>query len=83
MSERIYIRVTKSGDMTNREFIADQFKWGDISYADTVDLIDQAISYVRHGKVDEVILIFASRDFRMSYVEGLEFIIQAVSSLRW
>jgi hypothetical protein len=83
MTERIHIRVTKDGDMTNREFIADQYKWGDLSYADTICLIDQAMSYVRHGKVDETLLKFAGRDFRMSYVEALEFIMQATSSLRW
>jgi len=83
MSDRIYIRVTKTGAETNREFIADRSKYGDLSYAETIDLIDQAMGYIRHGLVDEVLLKFAGRDFRLSYVEAIEFVMQATSSLRW
>lgn len=82
MSERVYIRVTMKKDTATRELICDQMKVADLTYADVTNAIIEVTSILRHGK-GEVSLRVADKVIDMSFVEALDFVMQATSSLRW
>jgi hypothetical protein len=82
MSERIYIRVTMNKDTASRELISDQMKIADLSYQDVANAIIEVTSILRHGRGD-VSLRVADKVIEMSFVEALDFVMQATSSLRW
>ena len=82
MSERVYIRVRMTKDIANRELICDQMKLADLTYQDVANAIIEVTSILRHGK-GEVSLRVAGTVVEMSFVEALDFVMQATSSLRW
>ena len=82
MSERVYIRVTMGKDTANRELICDQMKLADLSYQEVANAIIEVTSILRHGR-GEVSLRVADKVIDMSFVEALDFVMQATSSLRW
>jgi hypothetical protein len=82
MSERVYIRVTMNKDTASRELIADQMKIADLSYQDVTNAIIEVTSILRHGRGD-VSLRVSDKVIEMSFVEALDFVMQATSSLRW
>lgn len=82
MSERVYIRVTMAKDTATRELIADQMKVADLTYVDVTNAIVEVTQILRHGKGD-VSLRVADKVVEMSFVEALDFVMQATSSLRW
>jgi hypothetical protein len=82
MSGRVYIRVTMNKDTASRELIADQMKIADLSYQDVTNAIIEVTSILRHGRGD-VSLRVADKVIEMSFVEALDFVMQATSSLRW
>lgn len=83
MTERIHIRVTRKGDEAVRKLIVDRYDWGDISFLETVDLIEQATESIKYGKGVETVLTFTRREIRLTFIEAIEFVMQATSSLRW
>jgi hypothetical protein len=82
MTERVYIRVTMTKDTATRELICDQMKLADLTYQDVANAIIEVTSILRHGK-GEVSLRVADKVIEMSFVEALDFVMQATSSLRW
>jgi hypothetical protein len=82
MSERVYIRVTMTKNTATRELIADQMKIADLTYVDVINAIVEVTEILRHGRGD-VVLRVADRAIEMSFVEALDFVMQATSSLRW
>lgn len=82
MSERVYIRVTMAKDTATRELICDQMKLADLTYQDVANAIIEVTSILRHGR-GEVSLRVADKVIDMSFVEALDFVMQATSSLRW
>jgi predicted DNA-binding ArsR family transcriptional regulator len=82
MSERVYIRVTMNKDTASRELISDQIKIADLSYQDVTNAIIEVTSILRHGRGD-VSLRVSDKVIEMSFVEALDFVMQATSSLRW
>jgi hypothetical protein len=82
MSGRVYIRVTMNKDTASRELIADQMKIADLSYQDVTNAMIEVTSILRHGRGD-VSLRVADKVIEMSFVEALDFVMQATSSLRW
>lgn len=82
MSERVYIRVTMAKDSATRELICDQMKIADLSYIDVANAIIETTEILRHGK-GEVSLRVGGRVIDMSFVDALDFVMQATSSLRW
>lgn len=81
--DRVRIRVTKDGPLTNRALVTETFQIPDLSYADVCDLISQAFAYVRNGRTAEPCLKCQGEVVELSFVEALDFIAQATSSLRW
>jgi hypothetical protein len=82
MSERVYIRVTMNGNEAKRELIADQMKITDLDYRDIATAIIEVTKTLRHGKSDVTVTI-GDKVLEMSFVEALDFVMQATSSLRW
>ena len=82
MSERVYIRVTMNKDTASRELICDQMKISDLTYQDVANAIIEVTETLRHGRGD-VVLRVADKVVDMSFVEALDFVMQATSSLRW
>jgi len=82
MSERVYIRVTMTKDTATRELIADQMKIADLTYQDVASAIIDVTKLLRHGKGDITVTV-GQRPIEMSFVEALDFVMQATSSLRW
>lgn len=82
MSERVYIRVTMTKDTATRELICDKMKIADLTYVDVTNAVVEVTEILRHGKGD-VSLRVADKVIEMSFVEALDFVMQAVSSLRF
>ena len=82
MSDRVYIRVTMDKDTATRELICDQMKIADLTYQDVTNAIIEVTTILRHGR-GEVSLRVADKVIEMSFVEALDFVMQATSSLRW
>lgn len=82
MSERVYIRVTMTKDTATRELVCDQMKVADLTYTDVTNAIIEVTSILRHGRGD-VSLRVADKVIEMSFLEALDFVMQATSSLRW
>lgn len=82
MSERVFIRVTMTKDTATRELICDQIKIADLTYQDVANAIIEVTAILRHGRGD-VVLRVAGKAIEMSFVEALDFVMQATSSLRW
>ena len=82
MSERVYIRVTMNKDTASRELICDQMKIADLTYVDVTNAIVEVTKLLRHGK-GEVSLHVADKVIPLTFIEALDFVMQATSSLRW
>jgi hypothetical protein len=82
MSERVYVRITMRGSDASRELICDQMKVADLTYQDVTNAIIDVTKLLRHGKGD-ITATVGGRALEMSFVEALDFVMQATSSLRW
>jgi len=82
MSERVYIRVNMRGNEASRDLICDQMKIADLTYQDVANAIIEVTKLLRHGKSDITVTV-GQRPIEMTFVEALDFVMQATSSLRW
>ena len=82
MSDRVYVRVTMDGQTAKRELIADQMKIADVTYQDVATSVIEVTKILRHGK-GEVVMNIGPRTVEMSFVDALDYVMQATSSLRW
>lgn len=81
--QRVYVRVDMNGKEPVRELMIEGEKQAEMSYLETVDMISDLTDLLRAGPVPVHLAISATNCVEMSFVEALDFIMQAGSSLRY
>lgn len=83
MSDRVYIRVQMAGKNVTRELMCDNQKMSDLTYQDVTNAIIEVTQILRHGRDGQITLRVSGTAIEMSFVDALEFVMQAASTLRY
>ena len=83
MSDRVYIGVQMAGKDVARQLICDQVKISDLTYQDVANAIIEVTKILRHGRDGQITLRVTGSAIEMSFIEALEFVMQAASTLRY
>lgn len=83
MNDRVRISVTMDGPCVRRALVVDGEEVAEVAASDVCDMIVQVTTPIRCGKGAECGVKVAGRWVPMSFMEALDFVSQASSSLRF